>query len=153
MANTFSQLYFHFVFAVKGRQNLIPHHHKDELYKYISGITRNKDQKLLAINGMPDHLHILVNLKPDVAPSAIIRDIKALSSKFINERQWFPGKFNWQDGYGVFTYSLSQIDDVVQYIRNQEKHHHKQTFKEEFLTMLERFKVEHNEEYLFEWLE
>ena len=153
MANTYSQLYYHFVFAVKGRQNLIPNHRKDELYKYIGGIIDNRGQKLLAINGMPDHVHVLVNMKPDMAPAVLIRDIKAVSSKFMNEQGWFPGKFNWQDGYGAFTYSYSLVDGVIQYIRNQEEHHRTKTFREEFKEMLEKFNIEFDEKYLFEWIE
>ncbi len=129
MPNTYSQIYIQIVFAVKGRQNLIPNIHKDELYKYISGIIRNKDQKLIAINGIPDHIHILIGLKPDATLSDLVRDIKANSSKFINDKKWIQGKFNWQEGFGAFSYSHSHLDRIISYIKNQEKHHSKTTLK------------------------
>ena len=150
MANTYTQIYIKVVFAVKGRQNLIPNIHKDELYKYITGIIRNKGQKLIAINGMSDHIHILIGLKPDMMLSDLVRDIKANSSKFINDKKWFRGKFNWQQGFGAFSYSHSQINSVVTYITNQEKHHSKSTFKEEYKKLLEKFIVEYEDKYLFE---
>lgn len=150
MANTYTQIYIQVVFAVKGRQNLIPNIHKDELYKYITGIIRNKGQKLIAINGMSDHIHILIGLKPDMMLSDLVRDIKANSSKFINDKKWFRGKFNWQQGFGAFSYSHSQINSVVTYITNQEKHHSKSTFKEEYKKLLEKFIVEYEDKYLFE---
>lgn len=153
MANTYTQIYIQIVFAVKGRQNLIPKIHKDELYKYITGIVRNKNQKLITINGMSDHIHILIGLKPDVALSDVVRDIKANSSKFINNKKWFRGKFSWQEGFGAFSYSQSQLDSVVAYIKNQEKHHSKTTFKEEYKKLLEKFYVEYEDKYLFEWIE
>ncbi|MBL7959667.1 IS200/IS605 family transposase [bacterium] len=150
MANTYTQIYIQVVFAVKGRQNLIPNIHKNELYKYITGIIRNKGQKLIAINGMSDHIHILIGLKPDMMLSDLVRDIKANSSKFINDKKWFRGKFNWQQGFGAFSYSHSQINSVVTYITNQEKHHSKSTFKEEYKKLLEKFIVEYEDKYLFE---
>ena len=119
MPNTYSQIYIQIVFAVKGRQNLIPNIHKDELYKYISGIIRNKDQKLIAINGIPDHIHILIGLKPDAALSDLVRDIKSNSSKFINDKKWIQGKINWQEGFGAFSYSHSHLDRIISYIKNQ----------------------------------
>jgi REP element-mobilizing transposase RayT len=153
MPNTYTQIYIQIVFAVKGRQNLIPNIHKDELYKYITGIVRNKGQKLIVINGMPDHVHILAGLKPDVALSDLVRDIKANSSKFINDKKWFRGRFSWQEGFGAFSYSQSQLDSVVTYIKNQEKHHSKTTFKDEYKKLLERFNVEYDIKYLFEWID
>jgi len=113
MANTYTQIYIQIVFAVKGRQNLIKKNHKDELYKYITGIVRNKNQKLISINGMSDHIHILIGLKPDIALSDLVRDIKANSSKFINKKNWSMGKFNWQEGFGAFSYSRSQLNRVI----------------------------------------
>src|SRR5579875_1147041 len=103
MPNTYTQLYFHVVFAVKARQNLIAVHWKEELYKYITGIVTNKSQKLLAINGMPDHIHLLIGMKPDATLSDLIRDVKANASRFINEKKWVTGKFEWQTGFGAFT--------------------------------------------------
>ncbi len=153
MANTYTQIYIHIVFAVQGRQNLIPKEHKEELHKYITGIVQNKGQKLIAINSMPDHVHIFIGMKPAVALSDLVRDIKNNSSTFINEKKWVRGKFIWQKGFGAFSYGHSQIDTVVKYIQNQEEHHEKKTFREEYLEMLKKFEVEYNEKYLFEWIE
>lgn len=153
MANTYTQIYIQIVFAVKGRQNLIKKNHKDELYKYITGITRNKNQKLISINGMPDHIHILIGLKPDIALSDLIRDIKANSSKFINKKNWYMGKFNWQEGFGAFSYSRSHLNKVIKYIENQEKHHKKKSFKEEYLELLQKFCVEYKAKYVFDFIE
>lgn len=150
MANTYSQLYIHIVFAVKGRHNLISTIWKDEVYKYITGIIANKDQKLIVINGMPDHVHILIGLKPDKSISDLVRDIKANSSKFINDKKWINGKFEWQTGFGAFSYSHSQLTNVINYIRNQEEHHKTKTFKEEYIEFLKLFDVDFKNEYLFD---
>lgn len=153
MANTYTQIYIHVVFAVQGRQNLIPKEHKEDLHKYITGIVRNKGQKLIAINSMPDHAHVFFGVKPTIALSDLVRDIKNNSSGFINEKKWVRGKFNWQKGFGAFSYGHSQIDAVVKYILNQEKHHAKKTFHEEYVEMLKKFAVEYDEKYLFEWID
>ena len=153
MANTYTQIYIHIVFAVQGRQNLITKEHKEELHKYITGIVQNKGQKLIAINSMPDHVHIFIGMKPTVALSDLVRDIKNNSSSFINEKRWVRGKFNWQKGFGAFSYGHSQIDVVVKYIQNQEKHHKQKTFREEYLEMLQKFAVEYDDKYLFEWID
>lgn len=153
MAGTFSQIYIQIVFAVKGRQNLISKEWKEELYKYISGIITNKDQKSIIVNGVSDHVHIFVGLKPAMAISDLVRDIKNNSSNFINEKKFINGKFSWQEGYGAFSYSHSQIEQVYNYILNQEKHHQKQTFKEEYLEFLQKFEIEYDEKYLFEWID
>jgi putative transposase len=150
MANTYTQLYIHIVFAVKGRQNLISKIWKDELYKYITGIVINEGQKLIAINGMPDHIHILVGSKPNKALSDLVRDIKANSSRFINEKKWINGKFEWQTGFGAFSYSHSQLTNVINYIQNQEEHHKKKTFKEEYVDFLKAFDIDYNNQYLFD---
>ena len=150
MANTYTQLYIHIVFAVKGRQNLISKIWKDELYKYITGIVINEGQKLIAINGMPDHIHILVGSKPNKALSDLVRDIKANSSRFINEKKWISGKFEWQTGFGAFSYSHSQLTNVINYIQNQEEHHKKKTFKEEYVDFLKAFDIDYNNQYLFD---
>ncbi|HEY3134882.1 MAG TPA: IS200/IS605 family transposase, partial [Blastocatellia bacterium] len=118
MANTYTQIYIQVVFAVEWRQCLITPEHKEELHKYITGIIRNDSQKLIAINSMPDHMHILIGLRPDIALSDLVRDIKANSSRFINDEGWLRGRFNWQEGYGAFSYSHSHLDSVVRYIRN-----------------------------------
>lgn len=153
MANTYSQIYIHIVFAVKGRQNLIRAEIREELHKYITGIVTNRDQKLLSIFCMPDHTHLLIGLKPSISISDLVRDIKAGSSKFINDNKLIKGRFSWQEGFGVFSYSRSQIDTVIKYIQNQEKHHHKKSFKDEYIEFLEKFAVEYDEKYLFEWID
>ena len=153
MADTYTKIYIHVIFTVQGRQNLIDNQHKDELHKYITGIIQNKKQKVIAINGMPDHIHILIGIKPDIALSDLMRDVKANSSKFINEKRWIAGKFNWQEGFGGFSYSHSQLDSVANYIKNQEEHHSRKTFKDEYLEMLKNFDVEYDPKYIFDWLD
>jgi REP element-mobilizing transposase RayT len=153
MAGTFSQIYVQIVFAVKGRENLIGKHWKDELYRYISGIITNKGQKSIIVNGASDHIHILVGLKPSMAISDLVRDIKNNSSNFINEKKFIKGKFSWQEGYGAFSYAHSQVESVYQYIANQEEHHKKRTFREEYLDFLQKFEIKYNEKYLFDWLD
>ena len=153
MADTFSQIYIQTVFSVQGRQNLIPKNCKDELYKYVTGIVTNKGQKMIRINGIPDHLHILIGLQPSVALSDLVRDIKANSSKFINDKRLIPGRFNWQEGFGAFSYGHSQLDRVIKYIDNQEQHHQKTSFREEYLSLLKQFRIDFKEKYLFEWIE
>jgi REP element-mobilizing transposase RayT len=150
MANTYSQLYVQIVFAVKGRQNLISKKWKDEIYKYITGIITNQKQKLIAINGMPDHIHILVGIKPNIPLSDLVRDIKSSSSKFINEQKWINGKFEWQTGFGAFSYGHSQLTNVIKYIEDQEEHHRTKTFKEEYMAFLKLFNIDFRNEYLFE---
>jgi REP element-mobilizing transposase RayT len=150
MANTYSQLYIQVVFAVKGRQNLISNTWKDELFKYITGIVTNEGQKLIAINGVSDHIHILIGIKPNKAWSDLVRDIKANSSRFINEKAWVNGKFEWQTGFGAFSYSHSNLTNVIRYIQNQEEHHKAKTFKEEYVTFLEAFDVDYKTEFIFE---
>src|SRR5437016_4547405 len=119
MANTFTQIYIQIVFAVASRECLLRRENKEELHKYITGILRNNGQKLIEINSMPDHVHILIGLKPSMALSDLVKDIKSESSGFINEKKWIRGRFNWQEGYGAFSYSHSHLDAVIRYIRNQ----------------------------------
>ena len=145
MANTYSQIYIQIVFAVQGRQNLITKNHQEELHKYITGIVQKREQKMLTVYCNPDHTHLLVGLKPNITISDLVRDIKAGSSNFINENRWVKGKFNWQEGYGAFSYSRSQIDRVAKYILNQEEHHRKKSFKDEYLELLEKFEIEYDE--------
>lgn len=151
MANTYTQMYIQIVFAVKRRQNLIQKNWKDELNKYICGIVNGKGQKVYAIGGVEDHIHILVSIKPNIAISDLVRDIKANSSKWINENEFVRGKFQWQEGFGAFSYAQSQLDNVIAYINNQEQHHQKKTFKDEYLTLLQKFDIEYDEKYLFDW--
>ena len=152
MPNTYSQIYIQIVFAVKGRENLIEEKNRYELQKFITGIVSKRNQKMLAIYAMPDHVHILIGMEPDISISDLVRDIKAGSSKFINDSKWINGKFNWQQGFGAFSYSKSHLDNVIKYILNQKEHHEKETFKVEYLNFLEKFGIEYNEKYLFEWI-
>ncbi|HZK96222.1 MAG TPA: transposase [Prolixibacteraceae bacterium] len=140
-------------FAVKGRQSLINPKNNEELQKYITGIVQNRKQKMLAINNMPGHLHLFVGFGTTMSMADFMEEVKAISSKFINEKGWVKGKFEWQRGYGVFSYSRSQIDNVIKYIINQQEHHKKKTFKDEYLEFLKKFEVEYDERYLFEWIE
>lgn len=149
MADTYTQIYIQIVFAVKGRDNLISYKWKDELYKYITGVIINEGQKLLAINGMPDHVHILIGLKPTAALSNIVRDIKANSSRFINDKKWIAGKFEWQQGFGAFSYSHSQLTNVINYIQNQEEHHKTRTFRQEYIEFLNLYNIEFKNEFIF----
>src|SRR5689334_9716339 len=141
MPGTFSQLYIHVVFAVKGRENLIGKSWKDELHKYISGIIKGKDQKSIIVNRMPDHIHAFMGLRPSMTISDLVRDIKNNSSNFINENRFVKGKFSWQEGYGAFSYSHSHIHNVFNYIKNQEEHHRTKTFKEEYIALLKKFEI------------
>jgi putative transposase len=154
MANTYTQIYIQVVFAVSGRLSLIRDEHKEEIYKYITGIVRNDGHKLIVINGMSDHLHILLGLKPDMALSELVRDIKSNSTNFINDKRLARGKFAWQEGYGAFSYGHSQLDTIIQYIQNQESHHHHQrSFKEEYLSLLKKFDIHFDGRYVFDFLE
>ncbi|MCK9450458.1 MAG: IS200/IS605 family transposase [Bacteroidales bacterium] len=153
MAGTYTQIYIQIVFAVKGRENHIAKAWRDELHKYISGIITNKGQKSIIVNGVADHIHVFVGLKPTMAISDLVRDIKNNSSKFINDRKFMKGKFSWQAGYGAFSYAHSQIEQVYNYILNQEDHHYKKSFREEYLDFLQEFQIEYNEKYLFDWIE
>jgi REP element-mobilizing transposase RayT len=153
MPGTFSQIYIQIVFAVKGRENIIAKQWKEELNKYISGIITNKGQKSIIVNGTSDHVHIFIGLKPSMAIADLVRDVKNNSSNFINEKKFIKGKFAWQEGYGAFSYAHSQIENVYQYIANQEEHHKKKTFKEEYMDFLQKFAIEYNEKYLFEWID
>ena len=153
MANTYTQLYIQFVFSVKGRENLIKETFREELEKVICGIIQNHNCKTYAIYCNPDHTHILVGMHPIISSSKLMENVKSGSSKWLNEKKYIPTKFSWQDGYGAFTYSKSHIDKVVKYILNQPEHHKKRSFKEEYLIMLEKFEIEYDEKYLFEWMD
>ena len=153
MANTYTQIYIHVVFAVQERACLIKPEWKEDLFKYIAGIFKNQGVKLIAIGGVKDHIHILFGLNPKIAISDLIRDVKANSSKFINEKGFVRGKFYWQEGFGAFSYSRSQIDEVAKYILDQERRHTGKTFKDEYINLLNRFEVEYDERYLFNWIE
>lgn len=153
MANTYTRIYIHIVFAVKYRHALIESAWKERLHKYITGIVQNQGHKLIAINTMPNHGHIFIGMKPDAALSDLIRDIKRDSTNFVNNEIRLNGKFGWQEGFGAFSYSHLQIDSVVKYIFNQEEHHRVKTFREEYKAMLKDYAVEYDERYIFEGLE
>ncbi|HJZ83154.1 MAG TPA: IS200/IS605 family transposase [Pyrinomonadaceae bacterium] len=153
MANTFSQIYIQTVFAVSERQSLIKPEFKEDLYKYITGIVRNQGQKLIAINGMADHVHILIGLKPAMALADLVREIKADSTSFVNEQQFVHGRFSWQESYGAFSYGHSQLDTIIRYIQNQERHHQRRSFKDEYMTLLRKFDIAFDDKYVFEFIE
>lgn len=153
MAGTFSQIYIQVVFAVKGRENLLQKPWRDEVFKYMAGIIKVKSQKPIIVNGVGDHVHLFIGLKPSMCLSDLVRDIKNNTTNFINNKKLIKSKFAWQEGYGAFSYSHSQMHIVYQYILNQEEHHRRKSFKEEYLEFLERFEIEHDEKYLFEWLD
>ena len=152
MANTYTQIHIHFVFAVKFRNGIIQSQWKDNLYKYITGIVQNKNHKLLAINGMSDHIHILIGIRPSQSISDLMKDVKQGSSLWINENKFTNRHFEWQEGYGAFSYSMSQINSVIEYIKNQEIHHKKRTFREEYIEFLEKFEIDYDEKFIFKEL-
>ncbi|MGB0880962.1 MAG: IS200/IS605 family transposase [Polaribacter sp.] len=151
--STYSQIYIQIVFAVKNRKALISNEWDEELYKYITGIITNKGQKLLAINGVADHIHILIGMKPTCCLSDLVREVKKASNVFIKEKKFTNSKFEWQSGYGAFSYSHSALDNVIKYVNNQKEHHKKKSFREEYKDFLMKFNVEHDDKYLFDWLE
>lgn len=152
MANTYTQIHIQFVFSVKYREGVIGSSWKEELYKYISGIIKSNNHKLLAINGMPDHLHIFIGIRPTQSISDLMQDVKGNSSKWINEKKFLKSKFEWQEGYGAFSYSKSQVNNVIDYIKNQETHHKTKSFKEEYIEFLKIFEIDFDEKYIFKEL-
>jgi len=153
MPNTFSQIYIQVVFAVRGRQSLINPEWEIKLHKYITGIIQKKDQKMLSINGMPDHIHFLIGMKPACCLSELVREVKKSSNEYIKENKFSKFKFSWQEGFGAFSYSQSHLDKIINYINNQKIHHKKMTFKQEYLNILEKFNIKYDNKYLFEWVE
>lgn len=153
MPNTYTQLYVHLVFAVKNRDAVIAKNWKNNLYKYITGIVTNKSCKLYAIGGMYDHIHVFVSMSPNQSVSSLVADIKRSSSLWINENKFVVGKFSWQEGFGAFSYSKSQISQVVKYIENQENHHKKLLFVDEYRSLLSLFEIEYDEKYLFKQID
>jgi REP element-mobilizing transposase RayT len=151
MANSYTQIYIQYVFAVKGRKNFLLPNHNEELHKYITGIVQKRKCKMLQINNVADHLHMLVGLHPTYSIAKLVQEVKSISSGFINDKKWTKEDFNWQEGYGGFSYSRSQIDRVIQYIINQQKHHQKTTFREEYINFLNKFGVDYDERYIFEF--
>lgn len=153
MANTYSQCYIHLIFAPKHRQALINKAWSAELEKYITGVIKNNKHKLLAIGSMPDHIHILIGYNLNQLIPTLVEIIKISSNKWINERKFSKSKFEWQSGYGAFSYSRSQLDSVVKYILSQDEHHRKMTFKEEYISFLEKYEIEYKDEYVFDFFE
>ena len=152
-SSTFSQIYIHNVMAVRGRESLIQHSWEEDLYKYISGVVKHKGQKMIAINGMPDHIHFLIGMRPSCCLSDLIREIKKSSNEYINENKLSHFKFQWQEGFGAFSYGHSSLDHVIAYIHKQKEHHKKKTFKTEYKEILESFQLEYKDEFLFDWME
>lgn len=150
---TYSQIYIQVIMAVKGRNSLISQTWEEELYKYITGIIHNKNQKLIAINGVSDHIHLLIGMKPSCCLSDLMREVKKSSNAFVKEKRFTKFKFDWQDGYGAFSYSHSALDNVIAYIQNQKEHHKKKSFKQEYIGFLKKFQIEYDEKYLFEWID
>ena len=152
MSSTYTQIYIQVVFAVKGRQSLIQQAWEESLYRYITGIIQNKEQKLLAINGMADHLHFLIGMKANCCLSDLVREIKKSSNEFIRSNSYC-NNFYWQEGFGAFSYSHSQLTTVISYIMNQKEHHKTRTFKDEYMELLHKFEIQYENERLFEWIE
>lgn len=154
MANTFSQIYLQFVFAVQNRMSLLPKSHKEELHKYMTGLVRNRQAKMLAVHCMPDHTHLFVGFKPgSMLISDFVKEIKVESNEFVNYKNWLNGRFKWQDGYGVFSYSHSHIDRVCKYVLNQEEHHRRRTFRDEYISLLKKFEIQYDKKYLFHFID
>ena len=151
MSNTYTQLYIQLVFAVKARKNFIQPAWEKDLYRYTTAVVQNDKHKLLAINGMPDHVHIFLGLNPAIAISDLVKDIKRATNNWVNDKGFIKEKFEWQGGYGAFSYSRSQIDQVCKYIANQKVHHLKQSFKTEYTNLLKLFEIDFKGEYLFEF--
>ena len=150
---TYSQIYIQVVFAVKGRKSLIHNDWEEELYKYITGIVQNKNQKMLSINGIPDHIHFLIGMKPTCCLSDLVREIKKSSNNLIKKKKLSKYRFEWQEGYGAFSYSHSALDNVIAYIANQKEHHRKKTFKEEYVSFLKKYEIDFKDDYLFKWID
>ncbi len=150
MANTYTQLYVQIIFSTKNRERLLHKSMREQLFAYISGIINNKGQFSLAVNGYLDHVHIFLSMKPDTAVSDLVKSIKQSSTNFIKEKGLIKNRFAWQKGYGAFTYSRSQIDDVVNYIVNQEEHHKHKTFEDEYISFLEKFGIDFDRRYVFD---
>jgi REP-associated tyrosine transposase len=153
MANTYTQISLHVVFAVSERECVIRPERREELQKYITGIVTQQKQKLIAVYCMPDHTHILLGLKPDIAPSDLIGKIKSGSTNHINEQRWIGCRFSWQEGFGAFSVSHSHLNRVIRYIQNQETHHRRKSFQREYLDFLDRHEVPHDERYIFKPIE
>ena len=153
MANTYTQIHIQVVFSVQNRSCIIRKEWKIELYKYITGIVQNKGQKMLSINGTSNHIHFFIGMKPTCCLSDLVREVKKSSNAMVKEKRFTTNEFKWQEGFGAFSYSHSQLGNVIHYIENQKEHHRKKTFKEEYLAFLKAFEIEFKDEYLFQWLD
>jgi putative transposase len=153
MANTYTQIYIQTVFTVQNKISLLNSEWREELFKYITGIVQNNGHKLIAINGVPDHIHLFIGMKPNQSLSDLMQDVKGDSSKFIKIKGFVKGRFEWQAGFGAYSYSISQIDNVVKYINNQENHHKTISFIEEYIEFLDKFEVPYDERYIFKKVE
>ena len=151
MANTYTQINIHAIFSVKGRENVLSDHFRTKLFSYINGILNNHKNYSLAVNGYKDHVHIFFELNPSMSVSDILRLVKTNSSRWINENGFIHGKFAWQEGYGAFSYSKSQRNDVIEYIKKQEEHHCINSFRDEYLSLLRKFDIEFDDHYVFEF--
>jgi len=149
MANTYTQIHIHAIFAVQNRQSLISSDWRDDLYKYITGIVQNHNHKMLQINGMPDHIHVLLGFRPTQSLSELMKYVKQDSTKWINQNKFVNGRFSWQKGYGAFSHSRSQVPQVIKYIQKQREHHKKKSFRQEYLDFLEKFDVDYDERFIF----
>ena len=152
MPSTYTQIYIHVVFAVKNREALIKPMWEEELYKYITGIITNKGQKMLAINGTENHIHFFIGMKPDCSLSDLVREIKKSSNSFINDKKLSLLKFQWQEGFGAFSYNHAQLSVIINYINNQKEHHKKKTFRDEYIELLQAFEIDYKNEFLFDWI-
>ncbi len=150
MPDTYFKLHIQFVFAVRFRAALIQKSWKDDLHKYMTGIIQNNDHKMLQLNSMPDHIHFLIGMRPHQSIAALIQNVKTESSKWIKSQNFCRAKFAWQNGYAAFSYSKSHVNNVIRYIQNQEIHHQKIGFLDEYKRMLKLFDVEYEEKYLFQ---
>lgn len=149
MPDTYTQLHIQFVFAVRYRRALIHPQWKERLHQYMTGIFQNNNHKMIQVNSMPDHIHILIGYRPSQPIPAMIQNVKSESSKWIIENGFCDSRFAWQNGYGAFSYSKSHLKRVINYIANQERHHQKETFLEEYRRLLDAFEVDYNDRYLF----
>ncbi|MFN5416576.1 MAG: IS200/IS605 family transposase [Flavobacteriia bacterium] len=152
MPNTYHQIFVQIIFAVRNRKRLIDQSWEEDLHKYITGIIQQKNQTLIAINGVEDHIHILINMKPTCCLSDLVREIKKSSTKYINENKYSQEAFHWQEGFGVFSYNARQVEMIKNYIFRQKEHHRQKSFKSEYVKLLEEFEVDYKEEYLFDWI-
>jgi putative transposase len=153
MANTYTQIHLQLVFAVQYRASLIQDNWKDELYKYMTGIVQEQKHKLIIVNGMPDHIHMLIGMRPTQSLSGLMQDVKGSSSAWVNEKRLTKSRFQWQEGYGAFSYSKKELPAIISYIKNQEDHHRQKNFIEEYKKLLYEFEIAYDDKYTFKFPE